>query len=59
MMVRRFLEHRIGMIGLFIVVMIVLVALTAPLLATHDPLAAASAYQTIQLADGQILATTP
>ena len=29
------------------------------LLATHDPLAAAAAYQTIQLADGQILATTP
>ncbi len=38
MIIRRFLKHRIGTIGLSIVLMIMFVAFTAPYFATHDPL---------------------
>lgn len=35
---RAFLRHRIGLVGLFIVVLYTLVAIFAPLIAPHDPL---------------------
>ncbi len=38
-MIRRFLSNKIGMIGLAVIVLNLLVAILAPLFATHDPLA--------------------
>ena len=35
--VRRFLRNPLGVIGLIIVVVLILVAISAPLIATHDP----------------------